>query len=112
MSVWSRIAEAKITQAIAEGLLDDLPGHGKPLAPDDLSRVPPDVRLGYKILRNAGVAPPEIELRKEIYRLGREIAVCTDERERAELRRRRLHADLEYSIRCERATRLRRGRSR
>jgi hypothetical protein len=108
MSIWSRIAEAKIAEAIENGEFDDLPGSGEPLALEDLSRIPSDLRLGYKIMRNAGVAPPEVELRKQIHRLDRLIIDAVDESERAELRRDRLRANLEYSIRMERAARLRR----
>ena len=104
-----RIAEAKIAQAIEEGELDDLPGRGRPLALDDLSRIPPHLRLGYKVMRNAGVVPREVELRTQMHRLDRLIEETADEGERAEFRRRRLRADLEYSIRMERAARV--GRS-
>ena len=55
------IAERKIAEAIANGDFDDLPGSGKPLELDDDSLVPEELRLAYRILRNAGFVPPEIE---------------------------------------------------
>lgn len=55
------IAERKIAEAIANGDFDDLPGSGKPLELDDDSLVPEELRLAYRILKNAGFVPPEIE---------------------------------------------------
>ena len=39
------------------GAFDDLPGAGKPLDLDDDRLVPEDVRIAYRILRNAGFVP-------------------------------------------------------
>ena len=55
------LAERKISQAIADGELDGLPGEGKPLDLDDDALVPEDLRLAYRILKNAGVTPPEVK---------------------------------------------------
>ena len=63
------LAERRIAEAVANGELDDLPGAGKPLALDDDALIPEDLRLAYRILRNAGFAPPELEQLTEIRRL-------------------------------------------
>lgn len=63
------IAEEKIREAMARGEFDNLPGAGRPLELEDDSMVPQDLRVAYKILKNAGCLPPEIELRKEIVTL-------------------------------------------
>jgi hypothetical protein len=102
MSMWQRIAEAKIVEAMQQGEFDGLPGAGRPLELDDLSRVPPHLRLGYKVLRNANVLPPEMELRRENYSLDRLIEVTTDPAEREELRRRRRDNELRYHLLVER----------
>ena len=102
MSIFARIAEARIQDAIERGDFDALPGRGKPLQLEDLSHIPRHLRLGYKVLRNAGVAPPEVELRREIYRLDREIAATRDPEALAELRRRRRDSDLSLGIMMER----------
>ena len=54
------IAERRIEEAIANGELDDLPGAGKPLALDDDALVPEDLRMAYRILKNAGYVPEEV----------------------------------------------------
>ena len=65
-SILDDIAEERIREAIRRGDFDDLPGKGKPLALEDDSHIPQDLRLAYKVLKNAGCLPPELELRKEI----------------------------------------------
>jgi hypothetical protein len=102
MSIFARIAEARIQEAMDRGDFDALPGSGKPLQLEDMSHVPSHLRLGYKVLRNAGVAPPEVELRREVYRLDRQIAETRDPEALAELRRRRRDSDLSLAIMMER----------
>lgn len=80
------IAEEKIQEAMLSGEFDDLPGKGKPLAPDDLAGVPEELRLGFKLLKNAGMIPEEMMLRKEMVSLEELLAVCRDETERRKLR--------------------------
>lgn len=59
------IAERKIQEAIEEGQLDNLPGYGKPLELEDLSHIPPDMRMAYTLLKNSGF----YEQKKEDFRL-------------------------------------------
>ena len=65
------IAEQRIAEAIAKGELDDLPGAGRPLDLDDDAHVPEELRLAYRILRNAGYVPPEVETLNQIAQLER-----------------------------------------
>ena len=48
------LAERKIAEAIERGELDGLPGAGKPLDLEDDPLVPEELRMAYRILRNAG----------------------------------------------------------
>ncbi len=66
MICFQKIAERRIVEAIREGALDGLPGAGQPLKLEDDSHLPEDLRIAYKILKNAGYVPPEVALRKEI----------------------------------------------
>jgi hypothetical protein len=68
MICFQRIAERRILEAIREGDFDDLPGAGQPLKLEDDSNVPEDLRVAYKVLKNAGYVPKEVALRKEIAR--------------------------------------------
>lgn len=66
MYAFQKIIEKKIQDAQENGDFDDLPGKGKPIAFEDDRNIPEELRLTYKILKNADCLPPELELRKEI----------------------------------------------
>ena len=66
MISFQKIAERRIVEAIREGAFDDLPGAGQPLKLEDDSHLPEDLRIVFKILKNAGFVPPEVALQKEI----------------------------------------------
>lgn len=61
-----RIAERRIAEAVERGELDDLPGAGRPLVLDDDRNVPPEMRMAWRVLRNAGLAPEGVTLRREL----------------------------------------------
>ena len=61
-----KVAEQRISEANQKGEFDNLPGSGKPVKLDDDSHVPESLRAGYRILKNAGYLPPELQARKEI----------------------------------------------
>lgn len=65
------IAERKIADAVARGELDNLPGQGRPLQLDDDALVPEDLRMAYRMLKNAGFIPPEVQALNEIAELER-----------------------------------------
>ncbi len=73
------IAERKITEAIKNGELACEGWKGRPLVFEDESGVPPDLRMAYKILKNADFLPPELEIKKEIAQLEDLIAATEDE---------------------------------
>jgi hypothetical protein len=87
MSWLERLAERRIQEAIERGELDDLPLSGKPLSFESTPFVPEDLRLAYKILKDAGCLPPEMELRKEIVTLRELLASVEEEDERIRIAR-------------------------
>jgi hypothetical protein len=62
---WESIVERQIREAMEEGRFDELPYHGEPLPVDD-DTTAGERALGFRVLRNAGVAPPWIEADKEV----------------------------------------------
>jgi len=66
MDLLEQIAESRIQDAIARGELRDLPGAGRPLQLDDDSAIPEELRAAYRLLKNAGFLPPELQLRREL----------------------------------------------
>lgn len=80
-----KIAEQRIKEALERGEFDNLPGRGEPLKLEDDSHVPEDLRLAYKILKNADCLPPEIEAKKEIRQMEDLLETIPDEKERYKL---------------------------
>jgi hypothetical protein len=85
VSYFWRIAEERIKEAQRAGAFDNLPGKGKPLELEDLSWVPEDLRIGYLILKNAHVLPPEAQLLKDIHTIEDLLKHVEDEGERRAL---------------------------
>ena len=73
MDMFAIIAERRILEAMERGEFDNLPGKGTPIVEEDLSAVPEELRMAYKVLKNAGCVPPEIELTNEVASLRRMI---------------------------------------
>ena len=73
-----RLAEERIREAMDRGEFDDLPGRGEPLELENDSHLPEDLRIAYKILKNADCLPPELQLRKEIHTTQQLLAGMTD----------------------------------
>ncbi len=80
--ILSRMADEAIARAMREGAFDNLEGRGMPLRLDDDSHVPEDLRMAYKILKNAGYLPQEIAEEREIERAVDLLESCRDEQER------------------------------
>ncbi len=77
-----QLAETRIAEAAARGEFDDLPGAGRPLVLDDDTLVPEALRAAYRLLKNAGFIPPELDLRREITDLRQLLHRIADEGER------------------------------
>jgi hypothetical protein len=82
MDVFAKIAEQKIREAMENGEFDNLAGRGKPLDLRDEAWVPEDLRMAYKIMKNAGCLPEELGLRREVLNLRELIDTIDDNKER------------------------------
>ncbi|MGG5252262.1 DnaJ family domain-containing protein [Neobacillus sp. SM06] len=60
------VSEDRIKKAYNDGEFDRLPGFGKPLELEDLSSIPEELRIAYKLLKNAGFTDEENRLRQEM----------------------------------------------
>ncbi|MBA1145591.1 DUF1992 domain-containing protein [Ectothiorhodospiraceae bacterium WFHF3C12] len=69
MSMLDELAESRIREAMERGELERLPGSGQPMRLDDDSMVPEELRMAYRVLRNANYLPPELQLRRDIERI-------------------------------------------
>jgi hypothetical protein len=98
MFLIDKLAEQNIAAAIERGELDDLPGMGKPLVLDDDALVPEELRAGFRLLKNAGYLPPDLQLRKEIGSVESLIIQARSQEQRARLSRRLRYLLLQLSI--------------
>ncbi|MGH8641072.1 MAG: DnaJ family domain-containing protein [Burkholderiales bacterium] len=79
------IAERRIREAQERGEFDDLPGAGAPLEPEDNALVPEELRAAYRILKNSGFLPPELQVYSEIREVEQLLQRVADDGERARL---------------------------
>ena len=63
---FAKIVEERIRKAQKKGEFDNLEGNGESLDLLNDQTVAEELRLAYKILKNADCIPPELELKKEI----------------------------------------------
>ncbi|WP_223702616.1 DnaJ family domain-containing protein [Sutcliffiella deserti] len=82
-----RLTDEKIKKAYEDGEFENLPGYGKRLELEDLSSVPPEMRMAYKMMKNAGMME-EQQVRSEIEYLEDLIKGAHDDLEEERLTRR------------------------
>jgi hypothetical protein len=83
-----QLAEQRIREAAGQGAFDDLTGAGQPLSLDDDVAVPAELRAAYRLLKNAGYLPPELQLRRDIVEAEQLLALAEQAEERASHSRR------------------------
>ncbi|WP_373894823.1 DnaJ family domain-containing protein [Virgibacillus natechei] len=100
--------EEQIKKAVDNGEFEDLPGKGKPLnLHDDLQGVPPELRMGYKILKNAGYLTEETDKNKKDVSMDDLLTSATGNKEKNEVqnklefeafaREKKLHKNKKFS---------------
>jgi hypothetical protein len=87
MDLFHIIAEERIRKAYKDGEFDNLKGYGKPLELEDLSSIPEELRMAYKIMKNAGYTEEESSLHKEMMTIETLLKNCDDRVEKAELQK-------------------------
>jgi hypothetical protein len=72
-----------LRESQAQGELASAPSYGKPLSfGDGYDETPAELRMGMKVLKDAGVVPPEIELMRQAAAIEARLHACTGEAER------------------------------
>ncbi len=85
MNIFQYIAEQRIREAYEKGEFDNLPGYGKPIDNSTYFSVPAEERIAVHIMKNAGIVPVEVRLRKKIYELRLLLRSSADQKERDSL---------------------------
>jgi hypothetical protein len=76
----------RLRESEQRGELKSAAGYGKPLDfGDGYDQTPAELRMGMKVLKDAGVLPPEVEAMREAAQLEARLAVCSDAAERRAL---------------------------
>jgi hypothetical protein len=99
---FTRLAEARIRQAIKDGEFENLPNSGQPLDLEEYFSAPAELRMAYSILKNANCVPVEVEILKDIARLEAAIDGESHSVERANLQRKLADRKTELAVRLER----------
>lgn len=99
----TKIAEAKIRSAIKNGELKNLPGEGKPLNIEDNPFVPEELRAFYRLMKNSGIFPEEVALKKEIELLRKLINDNENPEEKSLLRNKLNELTIRYNIMMEKS---------
>ena len=87
MGNFDRLVEKKIKEAIKNKEFEDLEGFGKPVDNSEYFSVPEEDRIAFHIMKNAGVVPEELNIRRKISNLIKEIKDCSDQTEKESLKK-------------------------
>jgi len=91
-----------IAEALRSGELQTAPSFGKPMPQaEGWDETPAELRLPFKILKNASVMPPEIELFHRRAALRRKLAEVASDEERTALRQRLSELEQFIALRLE-----------
>lgn len=91
-----------LQEALASGELAGTKGFGQPLEePEGWSETPEALRMPFKILKDAGYVPAEVELFHERAALCASLASCTSEVERVDTLRKLSELEQKIALRLE-----------
>jgi hypothetical protein len=82
MLSFQKIAEQRLLEAQQRGEFNNLPGAGEPLQLEDDAHIPEDLKMAYKVLKNAHCLPPALELKKKIHQMEDLLTTMPDTEER------------------------------
>ncbi len=95
-----------LNDAHLSGELRAAPSFGKPMQMNDgYDETPLELRMGFKILKDAGVVPPEVEVMREIAVLEAQLPGCPDEPSRRTLQQRIAERRQHLALRLEKLRR-------
>jgi hypothetical protein len=93
---------ARLAEAASSGELQSAESYGKPLRdPDGWDATPDALRLPFKILKDSGFVPPEVELFHQRARLRSAVAAALSADERDSLQRELAELEQKLALRLE-----------
>ncbi|MBS4198358.1 DUF1992 domain-containing protein [Bacillus sp. FJAT-49732] len=97
MDKFGGLSEERIRKAYEEGEFDNLPGRGKPLPKDSLAGIPDELKMAYRLMKNAGYSPDEMDVKKEIMTIEDLIRKTENDMEKEGLKRELNEKILQYN---------------
>lgn len=92
----------KLAEAAASGELQSAASYGKPMSEDERwAQTPDELRMPFKILKDAGVVPAEVELFHERALLRAAVAAAPDEAGRSVLQKKLSELEQKIALRLE-----------
>ena len=92
-----QFVEEKIKRAVEDGKFNDLPGAGKPLDfRDDLPGLSPELKMGFKVLKNAGYIPEKSVMKSSDVLIHDLLSYATDGEEKGNFQKRRQFEELAH----------------
>ena len=89
----------RLKESAASGELSQAAGYGKPLDfGGGYQETPEDLRMGYKILKDSGFVPPEVEMMKRIASIRDELTRTEAPSDRAKLQQQLLNLEVLVSM--------------
>jgi hypothetical protein len=93
---------ASLRASLESGELKTAKSWGKPINfGDGYDDTPAELRMAFKILKDAGVAPPEVEMFQQVALLQAQLEAATDDERKAELKKQISDLQLTLSLRLE-----------
>jgi hypothetical protein len=99
---WSKLAEERITEAMATGELKPTEGVGKPLDMDACFAPRDEDRIASHVLRTSGHVPEEVSLLQEEGQLREKLKTELNEQKRQEMKKRLALVEVDLAMRLER----------
>ncbi len=100
MSYLALIVDSLVKDSIRKGDFDDFEGKGKPLNLEKETG-PEHLRMSNRIMKNAGILPEEMQIRKKMAELRAELKTTKDEAERKKIIKLLLEAESLYNIKMQ-----------
>lgn len=102
MSTQDELIAQHLQEALAKGELQTIDGFGKPLSNDpDWEATPAEFRMAFKILKNSGFVPPEVDMFNQRAALKKQIDSASSPEEKIALMRKLSTLEQSISLRLE-----------
>ena len=105
---FDKAVEAAIREAQERGDFDNLKGKGRPVDLSAYFETPEELRMAYSLLKNANMAPAEVDLLGEIAALKERLSTTYEEKDRGRIQKMIREKQMQFNIMMERQKRQQR----